>query len=143
MEHKAFWAIKELNMDLDKAGENRMLDLNELEELRQESYGSAKLYKERTKRYHDKHLRSKELIPGMKVLLFNSRLRLFPGKLKSKWTGPYELVKVFPHGAVELKIVKTGEVFKANGHRVKPYYDGAIVNEDLEVIDHVEPVGVH
>ena len=52
LEHKAYWAIKELNMDLDKAGEKRVLQLHELEEIRNEAYENAKLYKERTKRYH-------------------------------------------------------------------------------------------
>ncbi len=55
------------------------------------------------------------------VLLFNSRLRLFPGKLKSKWTGPYLVTQLFPHGAVELK-TKEGVWFKRNRDRIKLYF---------------------
>ena len=102
LEHGAYWALKELNMDLDKAGKKRMLDIDELEELRDAAYENAKLYKEWTKRYHDKHLRGKQLNPGMKVLLNDTRLKLFPGKLRSRLDGPYEVVQVFPHGAVEI-----------------------------------------
>ncbi|XP_021775570.1 uncharacterized protein K02A2.6-like [Chenopodium quinoa] len=84
LEYKAWWAIKELNMDLSLAGEKRFLKLNELEELRYDAYESSRLYKERTKKWHDQHIRNKNFKVGDKVLLFNSRLRLFPGKLKSK-----------------------------------------------------------
>ena len=60
-----------------------------------------------------------------KVLIFNSRLRLFPGKLKSRWIGPYEVVKVFPYGVLE--VMRDGhETFKINGQRAKHYEDGAV-----------------
>ena len=121
LEHRAYWALKELNMDLEKAGQKRIMDLEELEELRDAAYENAKLYKERTKKYHDKNLRGKQLFPGMKVLLYNSRLRFFPGKLKSRWNGPYEIVQVFPYGAVELTNPATHQQFKGNGQRIKPY----------------------
>ena len=111
-------------MDLDEAGKKRMLDIEELEELQDAAYENAKLYKERTKRYHDKHLRGKQLNPGMKVLLHDTRLKLFPGKLRSRWEGPYEVIQVFPHGAVEIKYLKTRQQFKVNGQRVKPYLEG-------------------
>jgi len=124
LEHRAYWALKELNMDLDKAGKKRMLDIEELEELRDAAYENAKLYKERTKRYHDKHLRGKQLDPGMKVLLHNTRVKLFLGKLRSRWDGPYEVVQVFPHGAVEIRNLRTRQQFKVNGQRVKPYLEG-------------------
>ena len=81
------------------------------------------MYKERTKCYHDKRLVPKTLHPGMKVLLFNSRLRLFPGKLRSRWDGPFKIVQVFEHGVVELLDSKTQKTFKVNGHRVKPYLE--------------------
>ena len=72
-------------------------------------------------------MRPKLLKPGMKVLLFNSRLKLFPGKLCSKWSGPYEIVQIFLHGAVELKNPKDESVFKVNGHRVKPYHEWGVL----------------
>ncbi|CAL8997671.1 unnamed protein product, partial [Prunus brigantina] len=68
----------------DGAGDKRKLQLNELEELRYDAYENAKLYKERTKAYHDKQLVRKEFHVGQKVLIYNSKLRLFPGKLKSR-----------------------------------------------------------
>ncbi|GKV41178.1 hypothetical protein SLEP1_g48746 [Rubroshorea leprosula] len=78
LEHKAYWAIKYLNFDLKDAGEHRKLQLNELEELRLAAYENAKIYKKRTKAWHDLHVHKKEFHVGDKVLLFNSRLRLFP-----------------------------------------------------------------
>ncbi|CAL9000295.1 unnamed protein product [Prunus brigantina] len=98
LEHRAYWAIKAFNFDMKAAGEKRRLQLNELEELRHEAYENAKLYKEKTKQYHDKKILRKTFERGQKVLLFNSRLKLFPGKLRSR-------------------------TFKVNGHRLKPYFD--------------------
>ena len=89
---------------------------SELEEFRLEAYESARLYKETTKFYHDKSLRRKEFHPGMIVLLFESRLKLFRGKLKSTWMGPYGIVKVFTHGVIEIESLKKGERFNVNGH---------------------------
>ena len=123
LEHKAFWAIKQLNMNLDTAGKQRFLQLNELEEIRQDAFENSVIYKERTKKFHDRRLHQKVIIPGMQVLLFNSRLRLFPGKLKSKWSGPFTVRAVSQLGTVELED-KDGETFKVNGHRVKPYFGG-------------------
>ena len=92
LEHRAFWAIKKFNFELKEAGVKRKLQLNELEELRYEAYENAKLYKERTKVFHDKKPVRKTFEVEHKVLLFDSRLKLFPGKLKSRWCGPFELV---------------------------------------------------
>ena len=92
IEHKAFWAIKAVNLDFSAAKAIRLLDLNELEELRKSSYENARIYKERTKKWHDSKLNSKHFEVGQLVLLFNSKLKLFPGKLKSKWSGPFEVV---------------------------------------------------
>ncbi|XP_038717240.1 uncharacterized protein LOC120010521 [Tripterygium wilfordii] len=118
LEHRAYWAIKTLNFDLKKAGDARKLQLNELEEIRNDAYENAKIYKERTKRYHDKTIQRKEFVVGMKVLLYNSRLTLFPGKLKSRWTGPFRVHKVFPHGAVEIENLSNGSIFKVWGCEV-------------------------
>ncbi|XP_042405116.1 uncharacterized protein LOC121995443 [Zingiber officinale] len=114
LEHKAFWAIQLLNFDLKNAGEKRRLQLDELEELRLDAYEHAKSYKERTKRWHDQHIMRREFQEGDLVLLFNSRLKLFPGKLKSRWSGPFEVKKVYPYGAVDISNETTG-VFKVNG----------------------------
>ncbi|KAM1934599.1 hypothetical protein ACFX15_018766 [Malus domestica] len=122
LEHKAHWAIKTFNMDIDVAGLHRKLQLNELEEVRNEAYENTRIYKEKTKAFHDKMIRSKTFSIGQKVLLFNSRLRLFPGKLRSKWIGPFIVTNVFPHGAVQIQSVKPQQEFKVNGHRLKPYF---------------------
>ena len=126
LEHKAYWAIKQLNLDLKLAGEKRLLQLNEMEEFRLSSYENAKLYKEKTKKWHDMMIQQRILEPGQQVLLFNSRLKFFPGKLKSRWSGPFQVIKVFPHGAVELMDEKTGRTFKVNGQRVKHYWGAEV-----------------
>ncbi|KAM1936791.1 hypothetical protein ACFX15_014018 [Malus domestica] len=123
LEHRAHWAVKTFNMDLDAAGLHRKLQLCELEEIRHEAYENARIYKEKTKAFHDKMIRAKTFYIGQKVLLFNSRLRLFPGKLRSKWVGPFIVTNVFPHGAVQIKSARTQQEFKVNGHRLKPYYE--------------------
>ena len=84
LEHKAYWAIKFHNFDIKIVGEERLLKLNEMDEFRLEAYENATIYKERTKRWHDKHLVRREFKVGNKVLLFNSRLKVFPSKLRSR-----------------------------------------------------------
>jgi hypothetical protein len=100
------------------------LKLNELEEMRLRAYENALIYKARTKRYHDKNLVSRDIDCGQLVLLYNSRLKLFPGKLKSKWSGPFLVKSVSPYGAVELVTPEGDRSFKVNGQRVKPYLGG-------------------
>ncbi|XP_015168359.1 uncharacterized protein [Solanum tuberosum] len=113
-----------------------MGQLHELEEFRLHAYETAKLYKEKTKRWHDKHIVPCTFTPGKKVLLFNSRLKLFPGKLRSKWSGPFEVVRMTQHGAVELK-GKNIPSFLVNWQRVKHYFDkySDRDQEDLELND--------
>jgi len=103
-------------MDFEAAGEKRKMQLSELEEWREKKYHSSKIYKERTKKWHDKRIKKKEFASGDKVLLFNSRFKLFGlGKLRSKWEGPFTVVNSSPHGAVTLQSSK-GTLFKVNGH---------------------------
>jgi len=83
LEHKAYWAIKHLNFDLKSAGTRRLFQLNELEEIHLDAYESSRIYKERIKRWHDKFINRREFWEGDLLLLFNSRLKLFPGKLLS------------------------------------------------------------
>ena len=103
LEYKAMWAIKKLNFDFKAVKEERLLQLNELEELRNEAYDNAKIYKDKTKKWHDQKILRREFRAGDQVLLFNSRLQLFLQKLKSKWSGPYTVVASTPFGAVTLK----------------------------------------
>ena len=137
LEHRAMWAIKKLNFDLEAAGIHRKLELNKLEEIRNDAYENAKIYKERTKVFHDKHIVRKSFEKGMKVLLYNSRLHLFLGKLRSRWSGPFTVHKSFDHGAIELINPNNGEIFKVNGHRLKPFLEMALPSE--EVINLLEP----
>ena len=116
LEHKAYWATRLLNMNLEMAEKKRMLQLNELDELGQNAYDSSRIYKEKTKAWHDKHLMHNELKPGQQVLLFNSRLKLFLRKLRSKWSGSFVITQVFPYGSVELMHLEKGR-FKVNGQR--------------------------
>jgi hypothetical protein len=89
LEHQAYWAIKQLNFNLTKAGDQRKLQFDELEELRNDAYDCAKLYKAQMKRTHDQNILRISFEVAQKVLLYNSRLHMFPEKLKSRWTGPF------------------------------------------------------
>ena len=102
LESKAFWEVKKLNFDIKASRTERLLQLNKLEEFRSEAYENAHLYKEKTKRWHDNCILRREFHPGQQVLLYNSRLRLFPGKLKLRWSGPFQIKQMFPFGAVKL-----------------------------------------
>ena len=130
LEHKAMWALKEMNLNFDEAGARRFLELQELEELRLKAYENSAMYKEKTKKWHDAKLVPKAYEEGDKVLLFNSRLRLFPGKLRSRWSGPFIVHRIFTHGAVEL-LDETGSIFKVNGQRLKKYYDKIDPSEEI------------
>ena len=94
-------AMKKLKMDWNKAAEHSLNGLNELDEFRLTSYESPSLYKEKMKKYHDQKIEKRNFMVRDSLLLYNSRLFLFPGKLKSKWTGPYLITQLFPHGVVE------------------------------------------
>ncbi|XP_042012107.1 uncharacterized protein LOC121760515 [Salvia splendens] len=108
---------KEVKMQPKVCAEERKLQLQELEELRLESYDAAMWYKEKTKLRHDKNLRVNELQVGEKVLLFQSRHKVMPGKLKSKWMGPYTIVALKTNGAVELQGSDLNSApFMVNGH---------------------------
>ena len=92
--------------------------------MRLRAYENVLIYKARTKRYHDKNIVSRDINSAQLVLLYNSRLKMFPGKLQSKWFGSFLVKSVSPHGAVELIMSKGDKSFKVNGQRVKPYMGG-------------------
>ena len=122
-EFKAHWAIKRWNMDFEAIGTKRKMELSELDELREKAYHNTKIYKERTKRWHDKRIKKKDFAPGDKVLLFNSRVKLFGhGKLRSKWQGPLKVISTSSHGAITLQNNK-GMLFKVNGHHLKIFLE--------------------
>ena len=127
-EYKAMCLIKKLNFDFQVVKEKRLLQMNELEELRNEAYDNARIYKDKTKKWHDQRILSREFKTGESILLYNLRVRLFPGKLKSRWSGSYIVVAATPFGAVTLKS-NSGIEFKVNGQRLKHYLEG-ILNEE-------------
>ncbi|XP_071699273.1 uncharacterized protein [Rutidosis leptorrhynchoides] len=143
IEHRAEWAIKQVNMNMDEAGKARKLDLSVLDELRRDAYESSKIYKEKTKAFHDKQIVRRMFEVGQSVWLFNSRLKLFAGKLRSKWNGPYVATKVTPYGAIEIKDPKGGEPFLVNGQRLK--IASGMSLDDARVVETIrfEPMKVH
>ncbi|XP_052478413.1 uncharacterized protein LOC128033953 [Gossypium raimondii] len=121
-------------MDLVVVGHKRLLDLNEIEEFRAQAYKNAKLYKEKNNCWHGNRIMPRQFEPGKQVLLFKSRLKLFPGKLKSRWLGPFEVAQVYSHGAISIKDLKTWVTFKVNGQCLKHYW-GVHVDRDKQSID--------
>nr|GFB61645.1 reverse transcriptase domain-containing protein [Tanacetum cinerariifolium] len=110
LEHKAYCTLKHANFDLKTA--------------------------ERTKKLHDSKIKNRIFNIGDQVLLFNSRIKIFSGKLKTRWSGPFTITQVFRYGTVELS-QPDGPNFKVNGHRVKHYFEGDISSKvvpDLHTI---------
>ena len=121
LEHRAYWAIKKPNLSLNEAGKDRLLQMQELQELRRDAYENAEIYKERTKAFHDRNIRRQTFNVNEKVWLYTSRLKLFPSKLRLRWDGPYVAVESFDNGLVLISDPKSGKQFRVNGHRLKPY----------------------
>ena len=103
LEHKAFWAIKNINFNLKEVGEKRLLDIHALGELRNSAYESVRLFKEKVKMLHVRKILKQTFTTGDKVLLFNSLLKLFPRKLRSWWERPYEIEEVYNSRDVRIK----------------------------------------
>nr|GEW04541.1 reverse transcriptase domain-containing protein [Tanacetum cinerariifolium] len=122
---KAYWALKHVNFNLKTTGDHQKLQLNELNELRDQAYENSMIYKERTKKLYDSKIKNRIFNVGDQVLLFNSQLKIFSGKLKTRWSGPFTITHVFSYGTVELSQAN-GTNFKVNGHRVKHYFEGNI-----------------
>nr|GEU59615.1 reverse transcriptase domain-containing protein [Tanacetum cinerariifolium] len=127
MEHKAYWGIKHANFDLKTAGDHRKVQINELNELRDQAYENSLIYKEKTKRLYDSKIKDRVFNIGDRVLLFNSRLKIFSGKLKSCWSSPFTISQVYPYGTIKLSQPDEPN-FKVNGHRVKHYFGEDVPN---------------
>nr|GEZ18289.1 reverse transcriptase domain-containing protein [Tanacetum cinerariifolium] len=125
LEHKAYWALKQANFDLSVASDHQKVQLNELIELHDHAYENLLIYKEKTKRIHDSKIKNRVFNIGDRVLLFNSRLKIFSVKLKTHWSRPFTIAKVLPYGTVELSQAN-GPNFKVNGHCVKHYFGGDV-----------------
>ncbi|XP_052723794.1 uncharacterized protein LOC128193745 [Vigna angularis] len=129
LEHKALWALKFLNFDPHETQSTRRRQMLKLEEMRLHAYDSSRAYKEKMKFYHDRKLVKKVFNPEQQELLFNLRLKLFPGNMKSKWSGPFIVKGVHPHGAIELVDPATNDPQRrwvVNGQRLKHYLGGEV-----------------
>nr|GFB36991.1 reverse transcriptase domain-containing protein [Tanacetum cinerariifolium] len=150
LEHKAYW-LKHANFDLKTAGDHRKLQLNKLNKLRDQAYENSLIYKEWIKKLHDDKIKNRIFNVGDQVLLFNSTLKIFLGKLKSCWSGPFTISEIYPYSPSKLKIFSgklksrwsspftiseiypygtaklihpDGCNFKVNCHRLKHYHGG-------------------
>ncbi|XP_075497661.1 uncharacterized protein LOC142534816 [Primulina tabacum] len=132
LEHRAYWDTKFLNFDAKATSDERVLQLNELDEFRLDAHENAKIYKEKTKRWHDQNIVHREFLVEQMVLLYNSRLKLMSDNLRSRWSGPYTVTQVFPYGRVEITSKVTG-AFKVNGHKLKVYHGDTIPDEPTTV----------
>ena len=92
------------------------------------------------KRVHDQNILRKSFEPGQKVLLYNSHLHLFSGKLKSRWTSPFIVRTISPHGAIEIENPQNNTVFKVNGQRLKPFIENIPPGDIIESTDLVDAV---
>nr|GEX90591.1 reverse transcriptase domain-containing protein [Tanacetum cinerariifolium] len=123
LEHKAFWALMHANFNLKTTGNHQKLQLNELSELRDQAYENSLIYKERTKKLHNAKIKNQNFNVEDQVLLFNSRLKIFSRKLKSRWSGPFTISKIYQYGTAKLTH-SDGSNFKVNCHRLKHYHRG-------------------
>ena len=121
IEYKTWWAVKKLNLAMGRAGLKRLLDINELEELRNDAYSNSKIAKDKLKKWHDQLIACKNFKQGDQVLLYDSKLHLFLGKLKSRWTRPFTIHQVYLNGSVDLLNSQDNRVFKVNRQRLKLY----------------------
>ena len=137
VEYKAWWAIKKLNMDLNKVGMKRFLDLDEMEELRNDAYNNSNIAKQRLKRWHDQLISRKQFRKWQRVLLYDSRLHIFPRKLKSRWIGLFTIHQVYSNRVVELLNSNNIGSFKVNGQCLKPFMEP--FSRDKEEIILLEP----
>ncbi|GAB2272510.1 hypothetical protein Dimus_038979 [Dionaea muscipula] len=132
IEHKAYWTIKACNYSLSKTGEKRKLQLQELEELRNESYMNSTIYKAINKVWHDKHILRRNFHVNQKVLLFQPQLKLFPGKLYSRWEGPYIVIEIKPIRTVVIQCLTSGDKLTVNGQRLKAYLEN-VPDDSIEI----------
>ena len=125
LEHKSYWAVKSCNANLEEAGLNRLLQIQELEEIRLDAYHSSDTYKQKAKLIHDSSILRKHFKEGDKVLRYQARFKFKKGKFKTSWDGPYTVVKVHNFGMVELKEEASDKTFQCNGHLLKLYSEPA------------------
>ncbi|GJS72916.1 retrotransposon protein, putative, ty1-copia subclass [Tanacetum coccineum] len=125
LEHKAYLALKHWNFDLKTAGDHRKVQMNKLNEFRDQAYENSLIYKEKMKKIYDFKIKNRVFNIGDRVLLYNSRLKIFLGKLKTRWNGPFTVAQVFPYGTIELSSsnepnLKVTDIHKETKTKAKP-----------------------
>src|ERR1041384_7145322 len=123
-----------INADPKLAGEKRLMNLTSLDEWRSEAYESAKMFKEMVKKWHDRRILKREINVGDKVLLFRSHFRFSPGKLLSRWEGPFHIEEVYRSGAIKINNFEGTKPQVVNGQRLKHYMVGDPINVDVNMI---------
>ena len=127
---------EETELGYGQSWSQRLLNINELEELRNDAYFNSKIAKDKLKKWHDQLIVRKHFKKGDQVLLYDSKLHLFPGKLKSRWTGPFTIQEVYLNRSVNLFNSKDNGVFKVNGQRLKPYVvQHSAKKEEIPLLD--------
>src|SRR3954464_1901523 len=134
LEHNALCDVRELNADPKLAGEKCLMNLTSLDEWRNEAYESAKMFKEKVKKWHDKRILKCEFNVADKVLLCRSRFRFSPGKLLSRWEGPFHIEEVYRTGAIKINNFEGTKPQVVNGQRLKHYMAGDPINVDANMI---------
>ena len=136
IKYRAWWAMKKLNLDTCIVGLKMLLDINELEELRNDAYFNSKIVKDKLKKWHDQLVARKNFKQGGRVFLYDSKLHLFPGKLKSRCIGSFTILEVYPNGSADLLNYKDNMVSKVNGQILKPYAaQHSTDNEEIPLLD--------
>ncbi|XP_016742962.1 uncharacterized protein [Gossypium hirsutum] len=120
-------------MELEPVGKARKLDIQELEEIRNDAYENDRIYKDKTKLFPNRKIAQKHFSVEQKVFLYNSVLKLFPGKLRSRWQRPFIVIEVFTNGAVEIESEESGKRFKVNGQWLKPFYENFQAHTDKKI----------
>ena len=134
LEHKEYWAIKELNYDFKLASEKRLFDISSPDEWRTQAYENTKLFKEKFKRLHDKIIQNREFKVDEYVPLYNSHFRFFAGKLPYKLEGPYIIEEVYRSGAIKINNSEGTNPKVVNGQRIKHYISGIPINVESNII---------
>ncbi|XP_028784142.1 uncharacterized protein LOC114739882 [Neltuma alba] len=125
LEHRLYWAVKTCNTDLKEAGLNKLLQIQELQEIWLEGYHNSNIYKQKTKIIHDANILRKRFKEGDKVLRYKARFKFKKGKFKMSWDRPYIVTKVHDFKMIELKEKAMGKMFQCNGHLLKLYREPA------------------
>nr|GEU73958.1 DNA-directed DNA polymerase [Tanacetum cinerariifolium] len=136
LEHKVYWALKHVNFDIKTTGDHRKLQLNELNELNDQAYKNSLIYKERTKKLRDFKIKNRIFNVCDQVLLFNSRLKIFSRKLKTRWSGPFTITQCMHTHSKSYPINSNATIPRRSNRRRIPN----IVKPEIRTIEKVVPI---